>query len=327
MLQYGSGYDIVNDPLEALQDNLQSSHAPRHELSSFSEGAVGYLSFDCVRYFEPSTALPDLKDALQIPDAMFMIYDTVLIFNHFHSNLVIVTHIDLPQSLLDDIEPACRQACAFIQSILARIQQDDTPLPPQMPTDPAASSSNSQYVANVGQSGHESFVTKLKEHILTGDIVQAVPSQRLSRTTSVHPFDIYRNLRLVNPSPYLFYVSCSSFSILGASPERLMSASTTEDSNTSKVHIVNHAIAGTIHRGKSAAENAELARQLQNSAKDRAEHVMLVDLARNDINRVCEPQTVQVDHLTRVQKFSHAQHLTSEISDISRPGLTRWDAL
>jgi len=173
------------------------------------------------------------------------------------------------------------------------------------------------------------FVTNLKQHIVNGDIVQAVPSQRFSRKTNVHPFNIYRTLRSTNPSPYMFYLSCATFTIMGASPECLMKTdghvSQPPDPN-SHLRIVNHAIAGTITRGKTTEEDVALAKQLQSSIKDRTEHVQLVDLARNDVNRVCDPKSVRVDRLMSVDRFSHVQHLTSEISCVLRSGCTRWDA-
>jgi anthranilate synthase component I len=257
-----------------------------------------------------------------------MIYDTVVVFDHFRSTTTVVTHIKLPDSTSNDIRSAYEEACTFLRSVLATIHQAETELPPQAPAcQDSTSSSENQYSSNVGRSGYEAFITKLKRHISKGDIIQAVPSQRLSRNTTVHPFNIYRTLRSLNPSPYMFYLSCSNFSLVGASPECLMSASTAAGgSDIPRLRIVNHAIAGTIARGKNSVEDDELARLLQNSVKDRAEHVMLVDLARNDVNRVCDPQTVRVDRFMRVDKFSHVQHLTSEVSGILHTEATRWDA-
>lgn len=290
-------------------------------------GAVGYLSYDCIQKFEPVTAAPWLKDNLKIPEAIFMMFDTAVAFDHFKSTIMLVTHIKVPQSPAEDIEPTYTEACALLRSILDTIQQMEIPLPAeQTVTQDPILTADPQYSANVGRKGYESFVTSLKEHIVKGDIVQAVPSQRLSRSITVHPFNIYRTLRSTNPSPYMFYISCSDFSVVGASPECLMSASPVATSNGSRPRIVNHAIAGTIARGSTPAEDDELARQLEASVKDRAEHIMLVDLARNDVNRVCDPGTVRVDRLMRVDRFSHVQHLTSEVSGILRADKSRWDA-
>lgn len=266
-----------------------------------------------------------------------MLFDTVVALDHFRSTLTIVTHMKVPESSSDDIQSAYDEACETLKSTLELIHQPETPLPAQ--TVASQSSSELQYSSNVGRCGYERFVTELKKYIVKGDIIQAVPSQRFSRSTQLHPFNIYRTLRTLNPSPYVFFLSCSDFYIIGASPECLMKTDGyaplpkdarfgyTDAEARSRPRIVNHAIAGTIHRGRNTAEDDELAAQLQNSKKDRAEHVMLVDLARNDVNRVCHPATVKVDRLMRIDRFSHVQHLTSEVSGILRPECTRWDAL
>lgn len=340
MLATGPGYDDVGDPLRALEARLGQDRVisiPSLKLPTLTGGAVGYISYDCIKYFEPKTARP-LKDNLHIPEALFMIFDTIVAFDHFSQTLTIVTHMRLPESPAGDFQTAYDDACATIRTTLDLIQRPETPLPPKAPADAAAG--EPQYSSNVGRHGYESFVTALKEHIVKGDIIQAVPSQRFSRGTSLHPFNIYRTLRTLNPSPYLFFLSCADFHIVGASPECLMKTDgyaalpvdgrfgyTTEEQARLRPRIVNHAIAGTIRRGSNPAEDDELAAQLQASAKDRAEHVMLVDLARNDVNRVCHPSTVRVDRLMRIDRFSHVQHLTSEVSGLLRPECTRWDAM
>ena len=337
VLATGPGYDDVGDPLRALETELGQDrviHIPSLKLPSLTGGAVGYISYDCIKYFEPKTARA-LKDNLHIPEALFMLFDTLVVFDHFFQALTIITHMRLPANP-DGFQAAYDDACATIRANLALIQQPETPLPPKNPANPAVSQ---QYASNVGRHGYESFVTSLKSHIVKGDIIQAVPSQRFSRGTTLHPFNIYRTLRTLNPSPYLFFLSCADFHIVGASPECLMKTdgyaplpvdarfSYGADEGRSRPRIVNHAIAGTIRRGLNPAEDDELAAELQASTKDRAEHVMLVDLARNDVNRVCHPSTVHVDRLMRIDRFSHVQHLTSEVSGLLRPECTRWDAM
>ncbi|KAL2178351.1 ADC synthase [Thermothelomyces heterothallicus CBS 202.75] len=334
----GPGYEDVGDPLRALEAQLGEDRVisiPSLKLPSLTGGAVGYISYDCIKYFEPKTARP-LKDNLHIPEALFMLFDTILAFDHFFQALTIITHMRLPEDP-SGFQSAYDDACATIRETLDVIHRPETPLPPQNPPDP---STPQQYSSNVGRHGYESFVTALKSHIVKGDIIQAVPSQRFSRGTSLHPFNIYRTLRTLNPSPYLFFLSCSDFHIVGASPECLMKtdgyaplpvderfAYSAAEQARSRPRIVNHAIAGTIRRGLNPAEDDELAAELQASTKDRAEHVMLVDLARNDVNRVCHPSTVKVDRLMRIDRFSHVQHLTSEVSGLLRPECTRWDAM
>ncbi|KAK4150894.1 ADC synthase [Chaetomidium leptoderma] len=339
VLATGPDYDDVGDPLRALETQLSQDRVvsiPSLKLPSLTGGAVGYVSYDCIKYFEPKTARA-LKDNLNIPEALFMIFDTIVAFDHFFQALTIITHMRLPENPADDFQSAYDAACSTIRSTLSLIQQPETPLPPKSPRDPATAQ---QYVSNVGRHGYESFVTSLKSHIVKGDIIQAVPSQRFSRGTSLHPFNIYRTLRTLNPSPYLFFLSCADFHIVGASPECLVKtdgyaplpvdarfAYSADDQARLRPRIVNHAIAGTIRRGLNPAEDDELAAELQASTKDRAEHVMLVDLARNDVNRVCHPSTVTVDRLMRIDRFSHVQHITSEVSGLLRPECTRWDAM
>ncbi|KAM7215290.1 hypothetical protein V8F06_009341 [Rhypophila decipiens] len=338
VLQTGPGYDDVGDPLRALETEISKDRVvdvPALKLPPLTGGAVGYLSYDCIKYFEPKTARP-LADNLKIPEALFMMFNTVVVVDHFFSTFGIVTHVKLPSDASGDFQAAYNDACAELRSTLELIQQPETPLPPQSTSKPT---SEQEYSSNVGRHGYEGFVTSLKKHIVKGDIIQAVPSQRFRRGTSIHPFNIYRTLRTLNPSPYLFFLSCSDFHIVGASPECLVRTdgyaklpldtrfNYTEEEARSRPKIVNHAIAGTIRRGANPTEDDELAAELQNSTKDRAEHVMLVDLARNDVNRVCHPSTVAVDRLMRIDKFSHVQHLTSEVSGLLRPGCTRWDAM
>lgn len=339
VIKTGEGYGHVGDPLETLTAELSQDRVldiPSLRLPKLSGGAVGYVSYDCIKYFEPRTDRP-LKDNLKIPEALFMLFDTIVALDHFRSTLTIVTHMKLPEDPSQDLQPAYDEACKNLQSTLKIISQPETPVPSQSLA--SQSESELQYSSNVGRKGYENFVTELKKYIVKGDIIQAVPSQRFSRSTNLHPFNIYRTLRTLNPSPYVFFLSCGDFHIVGASPECLMKtdgyAPLPADSRfgytaaeaRSRPRIVNHAIAGTIHRGKNAAEDDELAAQLLGSKKDRAEHVMLVDLARNDVNRVCHPTTVKVDRLMKIDRFSHVQHITSEVSGVLRPECNRWDAL
>jgi anthranilate synthase component 1 len=274
-------------------------------------GAIGYVGYDCVRYFEPKTAR-DMKDVLEIPESLFMFYDTTVVFDHFYQMIKVISYLHVPSDPTR-LSSAYDMVWETINSTIATLLSPDIPLPPQPLIAP-----NQEYISNIGQAGYENHVHTLKKHISCGDIIQAVPSQRFSRPTTLHPFNIYRHLRTVNPSPYLFYLSCSDFYIIGASPELLAKAEFGR--------IITHPIAGTAPRGKTPEADAALAAELQASIKDRAEHVMLVDLARNDINRVCDPLTTRVDRLMVVEKFSHVQHLVSQVSGVLRPGETRFSA-
>lgn len=274
-------------------------------------GAVGYVSYDCVRYFEPKTKR-DMKDVLKVPESFFMFFDTVIALDHFSQVVNIITYVKIPENL-EVLENAYKEAKDVLLRLVEIVQSKETPMPEQPPI-----AINHEYTSNIGREGYEKHVTRLKTHIAKGDIIQAVPSQRFSRPTTLHPFNIYRNLRVVNPSPYLFFLDCEDFQVIGASPELLVKAD--------NGRIITHPIAGTVKRGKTPEEDQALAEELSASLKDRAEHVMLVDLARNDVNRVCDPLTTRVDRLMVVQRFSHVQHLVSEVSGVLRPGKTRFDA-
>lgn len=295
------------------------------EIPTFSGGAVGYVAYDCIKYFEPKTSR-ELTDPLGIPEAVFMLIDTLLIYDHIYQTLKVVSHVFSPRNagstnLSFVYQTAVSKARRLAKSLLVIT----TPEPPQIPI-----VLGNEAVSNVGKDGYEGYVTTLKKHIVAGDIIQAVPSQRLARPTSLHPFNAYRHLRQVNPSPYMFYLDCGELQVVGASPETLCKV----EGNV----VYNHAIAGTTKRGKTPegkafiyecrrspfAEDEVLGAALLASEKDQAEHIMLVDLARNDVNRVCQPKTVKVDHLMRLEKFSHVIHLTSQVSGVLREGLTRF---
>ncbi|KAH7367260.1 anthranilate synthase component 1 [Plectosphaerella cucumerina] len=314
VLATGPGYGPECDPLPALEAELAQytvAHVPGLQLPPLTGGAIGYASYDLVRYFEPKTARP-MKDVLKIPESLFLLFDTIVAFDRFYGIIKVISYVHVPSDPAD--LPAVYDAAkATIDELVRVLESPDIPIPEQEPIQLGNS-----YTSNIGQQGYEQHVTTLKKHIVKGDIIQAVPSHRLARPTTLHPFNIYRHLRTVNPSPYLFYINCKDFQIVGASPELLVKS---EDGR-----VITHPIAGTVKRGRTPEEDAALADELRNSLKDRAEHVMLVDLARNDVNRVGDPRTVKVDHLMVVEKFSHVQHLVSQVSGVLRPGQTRFDA-
>lgn len=314
VLATGPGFGPECDPLPALEEELAQytvAHVPGLQLPPLTGGAIGYASYDLVRYFEPKTAR-DMKDVLGIPESLFLLFDTIVAFDRFFGIIKVVSYVHAPEDL-SELEGVYDKARQTINELVDVLNAPEIPLPEQGPI-----TLGHEYKSNIGQEGYEKHVTTLKQHIVKGDIIQAVPSHRLARPTSLHPFNIYRHLRTVNPSPYLFYINCKDFQIVGASPELLV--------KSEGGRILTHPIAGTVKRGRTPEEDAALADELRNSLKDRAEHVMLVDLARNDVNRVGDPRTVKVDHLMVVEKFSHVQHLVSQVSGVLRPDQTRFDA-
>ncbi|KAH8888333.1 anthranilate synthase component I [Thozetella sp. PMI_491] len=316
VLQTGPGFGEEADPLPALEAELAKTvvaDLPELKLPPLFGGAVGYVGYDCVRYFEPKTAR-DLKDVLQIPESLFMLFDTIVAFDRFFGVIKVITFLKLGKGATEaEVEAEYKRGQAVVEELIEVLNAPEVPLPPQKDI-----VLGREYTSNIGQEGYEAHVKKLKEHIVKGDIIQAVPSQRLSRPTDLHPFNLYRHLRTVNPSPYLFFIDCEFFQIIGASPELLV--------QVEKGRIITHPIAGTVRRDVDPEVDQRLADELQNSLKDRAEHVMLVDLARNDVTRVCEPLETRVDRLMVVEKFSHVQHLVSQVSSVLRPECTRFDA-
>lgn len=314
VFQSGPAHGLAEDPLPRLEKELSQYRVatiPSLNLPPLTGGVIGYVGYDCVRYFEPKTARP-MKDVLKLPESFFMLYDTIVAFDHFFNVCKVITYVRVPENG-SDLQKAYQQASQKIEQVTRILLDEHVPIPEQLPIVKDQPSKS-----NVGQQGYEAHVRKLKEHICVGDIIQAVPSHRISRPTSLHPFNIYRQLRTVNPSPYLFYIDCEDFCIIGASPELLVK----EEAG----RIITHPIAGTVKRGADPEEDDRLAEELRSSLKDRAEHVMLVDLARNDINRVCDPLTTRVDRLMVVERFSHVQHLVSQVSGVLRPGESRWTA-
>lgn len=299
--------------LENSLSRYRVAKIPGITLPPMTGGAIGYVAYDCVKYFEPRTRR-DLKDPLEVPESLFMLCDTIVAFDHFFMSMKVITHMHVAEHMSrEELGLRYEDAQDELQRIVHILESPEIPLPPQPPI-----RKNREYVSNIGQKGYESHVRTLKEHIAKGDIIQAVPSQRLSRPTDLHPFNIYRHLRTINPSPYLFYIDCKGFQLIGASPELLV--------KVEEGRIITHPIAGTVKRGKTSEEDDRLAQDLVTSLKDRAEHVMLVDLARNDINRICDPFSTSVDRLMTVERFSHVMHLVSQVSGVLRPGMSRFDA-
>ncbi|KAH3902619.1 probable Anthranilate synthase component 1 [Saccharomycodes ludwigii] len=305
------------DPLILLQQEMSKYKLAENVpgLPVLSGGCIGYISYDCIKYFEPTTRNDDLKDVLHLPESILMLFDTIIAFDNVFQRFQIIHNIDI--SSTDNLASVYEESCKIIQSLANQLLAPDNehsyePIQGPIKLDQT-------FTSNIGQEGYENHVAQLKGHIKKGDIIQAVPSQRVARPTSLHPFNIYRQLRTVNPSPYMFYIDYLDFQVIGASPELLCKSD-------SKNKVITHPIAGTIKRGRTTEEDDLLAAELSSSLKDRAEHIMLVDLARNDINRVCNPLSTSVDKLLTVQKFSHVQHLVSVVSGTLREDKTRFDA-
>lgn len=287
-------------------------------LPRFVGGAVGYLAYECARYFErlPSPSEPGLG----LPEAIFLFVDTLLVFDHLQHRILVVSNAHLD----GDPGAAYDQAVDRIDELVERLRRplkDPTEITPPRarPGVPDGYAFGEGLYGNVPPGRYQEMVVRAKEYIDAGDVIQVVPSQRFSRGTAAHPFSIYRALRTVNPSPYMYYLDLGGFQIVGASPEMLVRV---EDGV-----VTTHPIAGTRRRGRTPAEDLAFEQELVGDEKERAEHIMLVDLGRNDIGRVSQPGTVRVSELMQVERYSHVMHLVSHVSGRLRSDLTAYDAL
>ncbi|MCS6879983.1 MAG: anthranilate synthase component I [Oscillochloridaceae bacterium] len=315
-----------NDPLVVLGSYLSAYRPVRlPDLPRFVGGAVGYLSYETASYFE-RLPVPEPCD-YQMPEGFWMFVDTLLIFDHLRHKLKVLSHVHLDA---EDLEAEYRRATARIEALAARLRQPVPPAArlgareleprnyePHSPVEPPRP--RPAPVSNVTREQYHANVLRAKEYILAGDIFQVVPSQRFTRPTSADPITIYRALRTINPSPYMFLLRTGEGDLVGASPELLVRVQEGE--------VQTHPIAGTRRRGRDMAEDAALAEELLNDEKERAEHLMLVDLGRNDLGRVSEPGTVRVPTFMIVEKYSHVMHLVSHVTGRLRSDMTALDAL
>ena len=304
--------DEVEDPFEELRKLMAEFRPVKVEgLPRFHGGAVGFVSYDMVRFFEQ---VPDTTtDDRQLPDCFFMITDTILVFDHVNHKIKVVSnaHINGGKQAVDE---AYGEATAKIDEIISALKR------PVEYKSPARGQWDEDAVkSNFTGEEYEKVVEAAKEYIKAGDIVQVVPSQRLSVPVSADPFDIYRALRAVNPSPYMYYLKLGDVEIAGSSPEVMV--------RTEEGQVTTRPIAGTTHRGSTEDEDKELAEELLADPKEQAEHVMLVDLGRNDVGRVCEYGSVKVDELMVIEKYSHVMHIVSNVVGKLRSDKDAFDVL
>lgn len=288
--------ETVADPLGCIRDLLaRFSPVEVEGLPRFFGGAVGYLGYDMVRHFEHlPTNKPALIDAY---DSYFLITDTIIIFDNMSQKIKVVSNAHLNNGVT--AEQAYNEATKKIETIVKRLQ---TPLPTEKK---ALSGKKIEFKSNVSREEYEDAVEKAKEYVRAGDIIQVVPSQRFSGELSADPFDIYRVMRTLNPSPYMFFLRLDDTVIAGASPEVMVRK------EGQRVEL--RPIAGTRPRGATTEEDARLAEELLGDPKERAEHVMLVDLGRNDLGRVCTTGSVNVTELMVIERYSHVMHIVSNV--------------
>ncbi len=295
------------DTLRDLMNSFQSPFVPG--LPRFTGGAVGYLGYDTAAWFEPTVARDDAGTA-ERDDAGFMLFDTVLAFDHVQHRILLIANARISGD--EDLRSLYQFACAKIEFLEGELDR-------ALSLKRAAGGEAVALVSNLSQDRFESIVKRAKEYIAAGDIYQVVLSQRFEAEVGVDAFTVYRALRHVNPSPYMFFLRMGDRSIVGSSPEMLV--------RVEGRHAVTHPIAGTRPRGKTEEEDVRLAEELKRSEKEKAEHVMLVDLGRNDIGRVCDYGTVRVPTYMALERYSHVMHLVSVVEGQLADGRDRLDAL
>lgn len=298
------------DPYRAVAAYLDRHRlAPVDGLPPFAGGAVGFFGYDLVRAVEP-LGEPN-PDPLEMPDMALMVCELIVAFDHLRHELTLIAH-----AFVDDdagLEPAYERAAAAIEDARRRLRE---PVPR---ADAATSSQPVEFSSNMSREGFEANVARIIEYIHAGDAFQVVPSQRFSAPCPVEAFSIYRGLRAINPSPYMYFLEFGDFQIAGASPEPLV--------RVSDRRAETRPIAGTYPRGATEEEDRRRAEALLADPKERAEHVMLVDLGRNDLGRVCEYGSVTVDELMAVEAYSHVLHIVSQVTGTLRQGVGAMEAL
>jgi anthranilate synthase component 1 len=312
-----------DDPLLVLESYLSAYRPVRlPNLPIFVGGAVGYLSYESARYFERLPIAPGR--AYNMPDSWWMFVDTLLVFDHVKHKILVISHVHLDAA---DLSAEYARVTAKIERVIERLQQPLRQADKERRSGGAEERARGQEgsapdraaSSNVTQEQFYASVLTAKEYVMAGDIFQVQISQRFSKRTSADSFTIYRALRTVNPSPYMFYIRTGEGDLVGASPEMLV--------QVQEGNVETRPIAGTRWRGKDTAEDERLAADLLADAKERAEHLMLVDLGRNDIGRISTPGSVAVPTFMTIEKYSHVQHIVSAVTGKLDPTLKPIDAL
>ncbi|MBI5184079.1 MAG: anthranilate synthase component I [Nitrospinae bacterium] len=309
-------FTVDKDPLDSLKRLMSEYRYVETEgIPRFFGGAVGYIGYDIIRFFEE---LPEkAKDDLKIPDSVFIITDTILIFDNVTQKIKIVSNAHITDGNLQDIYNNAKEK---IDSIILRLKE---PLRRDIAIKGVKGDNKRRDVlkttSNISREGFEKVVLRSKRYIRDGDIIQVVLSQRLKTRINGDPFNIYRALRTINPSPYMYYLKLGDMNIIGSSPEVLV--------RLDRGQVELRPIAGTRRRGATESEDIKLAEELLNDSKEKAEHIMLVDLGRNDLGRVAKIKSVEVNELMVIERYSHVMHIVSNIRGDIEEGLDCFDVI
>jgi len=279
----------------------------------FAGGAIGFLSYEAATRFERIPVAP--RDPLRLPEGWFALVDTLIAFDHVTHRMLLMTHARTPRGA--DVARAYADAVGRLEELRDRLRR---PLPPPaVLPDESVAGVGADESANFSRPDYMRAVERCKEYILAGDVFQVQVGRRFAVPLRAAPFDVYRALRSINPSPYMFFLATPACDIVGASPEMLVRVTGRD--------VEYHPIAGTRRRGATPERDLALERELRESEKERAEHLMLVDLGRNDVGRVCRTGTVKVTEFMEIERYSHVMHMVSTITGELRDGCTAVDAL
>ena len=300
-----------SNPLKEIREFHNRWKVPMLDgLPKFTGGLVGYFGYDTVRYIEPKLGACTKASEISVPDICLMSSEEVVVFDNFSGRLYLIVHADATH---DD---AWDKGQSRLEQLIAKLRE---PIQSRPALSLDTMSNNSEFTSSFGRAEFEKAVKKSREYILAGDIFQVVLSQRLSAGFTGDPLDLYRALRTVNPSPYMYYINMNSYHIVGSSPEILVRS---EDGV-----VTVRPLAGTRPRGENEEQDKQLEEELLADEKERAEHVMLVDLGRNDVGRVSKLGTVKVTEVMKIERYSHVMHIVSNVVGEIRPDMDGIDAL
>ncbi len=298
-----------SDPLKFLEDYQDSIKVKLYDhLPAFTGGLVGYLGYDCIRYIEPKLSHSNLPDPLGTPDALFMVSEEVAVFDNLNNKLHLI--------VLSESESGA-DICKAEERLKVLSEKLANPLTYETSEKIGESVTENDFVSGFGEKEFKETVEKVKEYIKAGDVMQVVCSQRMSVPFTADPVELYRSIRHLNPSPYLYYLNLEEFHIVGSSPEILARL---EDGE-----VTVRPIAGTRRRGKDEEDDLAMEKDMINDPKEIAEHLMLIDLGRNDVGKIAEPGSVEVTQKFGIERYSHVMHMVSNVRAKLRKGLKAMD--
>ena len=300
---------VVEDPLEWIENYQNQFNVPKlDDLPDFNGGLVGYFGYEIIRYIEPRLANINKTDELNVADILLMVSNDLLVVDNLSSKVHIITHINPDESTYEDalsklnvIEDNIKKSFQYLSNPSPEIKTDD-------------------FVSSFGKNNFMKTVEDIQRYIISGDVMQVVPSQRLSCPFKAKPIDLYRQLRILNPSPYMYFLNLDDVTIVGSSPEILTRV---DNNNIATIRP----IAGTRSRGKTTEEDQKLEQDLLSDEKEVAEHLMLIDLGRNDLGRIAKTGTVNLTDKMFVERYSHVMHIVSNVECELKKGMSSIDVL